>query len=591
MNGGSNSFAYLINQQLYLINNTNLLTVFFMKHLLKSVACLACASALFFSCTDNGAENGANTLTVTPSENIQFEASGNEAVTLTVDTDASSWDFTAPEWIDATQTDNTLMVNAQDNTTGTSRVGRIEFTAGNAEPVRVTVLQEAGSGSAGTGAASLQNSDGKSEAEITISFTDINNVPDGEAEVKLVLAEPLAQDVTATLVLDPEYLGEYILLHEDIECELFPEAAVSFSSETLTVRAGELESDPVTLTIDASSADVKSNVNYLVPVYVSEASGVELSSSDSRVNYLVRRHYEKEVKNVIYFEVNDCNPLNALEYLLEDGTPFFDAVILFAGNINYNSTDDQVYLSNNPNVSALLNESDVYLQPLRKKGIKVYLGLLGNHDAAGLCQLSDWGAQMFAAEVADAVKEYRIDGVNIDDEYSSSPILGNDWFTSPSAAAGSRLCYELSKAMDEVCDWDTEVSVFQYGQLWSLTSVDGHEPGEFVDFWVANYGGKTSPAAGMTYKQCSYNSVECNRGYMYGVDENSGRAAKEAGYGWYMWFAFDPSGTGSVVSNYSSTFPAMQAVARGLYDMELLEATGVYNKIGEGQYDPTRYER
>ncbi|MBO8445362.1 MAG: DUF1735 domain-containing protein [Bacteroidetes bacterium] len=562
-----------------------------MKRIVKIAACLACASALFFSCKEEPGDSGLNVLEVSPSENIQFEATGNEAVTLTVTTDADTWDFTAPEWIDATKTDNTLMVNAQDNTTSASRVGRLEFTAGNAESVKITVLQAAGSGASGDGSVSIVDASTETaDAEISVSFSSMSEIPSGTAQVKVVLADAVAEDVTVTLALDPEYLEEYILLHDDMDCELFPESAVKFSSETLTVRAGELESDPVTVTMDASVDGVKSNVKYLVPILAENVSGAEISSADSRVNYIVTRRLEKEVKNVIYFEVNDCNPLNALEYLLEDGTPFFDAVILFAGNINYNSTDDLVYLSNNPNVTALLDGTDTYLQPLREKGIKVYLGLLGNHDAAGLCQLSDWGAEQFAAEVADAVLEYRIDGVNLDDEYSSSPIIGNKWFTSRSSAAGCRLCYELSNAMDAVCDWETEVSVFQYGSLYSLTSVDGVDCSEFVDFWVANYGGSTRPQGNMTLKQCSFTSVECNRGYIYGVDESSARSAKEEGYGWCMWFAFDPSGTGTVSSNYSTTFPAMQSVARGLYDMELLEPTGVYNKIGEGQYDPTRYD-
>ena len=48
---------------------------------------------------------------------------------------ADSWDYTAPEWIVATQEENTLSVNAKDNTEA-SRVGRIEFIAGNAEQCR-----------------------------------------------------------------------------------------------------------------------------------------------------------------------------------------------------------------------------------------------------------------------------------------------------------------------------------------------------------------------------------------------------------------------------------------------------------------------
>lgn len=36
------------------------------------------------------------------------------------------------------------------------------------------------------------------------------------------------------------------------------------------------------------------------------------------------------VRNVCYFEVNDTNPLNALEFVLKDsGKLFFDDIILF----------------------------------------------------------------------------------------------------------------------------------------------------------------------------------------------------------------------------------------------------------------------
>ena len=564
-----------------------------MKRLLKFAACLAFAPFFMLSCEEQEPiAEVTNTLEVTPSDPISFLASGNAAVTLTVTTDADSWDYTAPEWIVATQEENTLSVNAKDNPEA-SRVGRIEFIAGNAEPVTVTVMQEEGSGSQGgdKGGASIVDTGNEGpDVELSVEYTSLDQITDATAEIKVVMKEAVAEEVTVTLGYDAAYLNEFKLTHDDMECELFPEAALKFSSNTLTVPAGQTESTPVTVTMVMDAEGVASMVTYLVPVYVESAEGAEVASDDSRVNYLVKRSLKKEVKNVVYFEVNDTNPMNAIEYLLEDGTPFFDAVILFAGNINYNSTDDLVYLSNNPNVTALLENSETYLQPLRKKGIKVYLGLLGNHDAAGLAQLSDWGARQFAAEVAAAVLEYKIDGVNLDDEYSSYPDLDNPWFTSPSAAAGSRLCYELKKAFDETVPWETEVSVFQYGSIWSLTSVDGVEPGEFVDFWVANYGGSTSPAAGMSYKQCSYLSIECNLGGgLYGATEERARSAKESGYGWCMWFAFDPSGSGSIRSNYSSSFNAMSNTARGLYDMELLTPTGVWHKIGEGQYDPERH--
>ena len=93
-----------------------------MKRLLKFAACLACAPFFLLSCEEQEpiAEE-TNTLEVTPSDPISFLASGNAAVTLTVTTDADSWDYTAPEWIVATQEENTLSVNAKDNTEASRR--------------------------------------------------------------------------------------------------------------------------------------------------------------------------------------------------------------------------------------------------------------------------------------------------------------------------------------------------------------------------------------------------------------------------------------------------------------------------------------
>ena len=561
-----------------------------MKLSLKFAACLFYTALLtLFACKK---EEQSNTLQVSPSGTITFAATNNSPVTLTVTTDADSWDYSlSANWIEATKEGNTLVVNVQDNTTSSNLTGRIIFTAGNAERVVISVTQEAGSSEETLSGGLLRDVESEEkDIEIGVSFTSLNDVPEATVELKVVLSEAHNEDVVVTIEYDSAYLNEFILTHDDMECELFPETAISFSSTTLTVPAGSLESESITITLDTDADGVVSVTTYLIPIYVTEAQGVEFISDNMRVNYLFTRTLEKEVKNVYYVETNDTNPLNALEYLLEDGTPFFDAVVLFSGNINYDSTNDLVYLSKNTGISALLNGTDTFLQPLRDKGIKVYIGILGNWDEAGVAQLSDLGAYYFAADVAAEILEYKIDGVSLDDEYSSLPDLNNWWFTTRSYAAGSRLCYELKQAMGNSVPWDTEVSVFRYGYLSSLVSVDGYEPGTFVDFWVGNYGSSTSPASGMTYKQCSFASIECNlKSGTSSATESNARSAKANGYGWCMWFAFDPSGTGSISSNYSNSFTLMNNVARGLYDMEIQTPTGVYNKTSDG-YDPTRYE-
>ena len=90
-------------------------------------------------------EEDDNVLEVSPMDPIVFKASGNEAVVLTVSTDAEAgWTFTAPEWLTAEKSEDgkTLTVNATDNETEEVRSGEIVFSAGTAEPVKIAVKQE-----------------------------------------------------------------------------------------------------------------------------------------------------------------------------------------------------------------------------------------------------------------------------------------------------------------------------------------------------------------------------------------------------------------------------------------------------------------
>lgn len=550
------------------------------KSLFLSAASVLFAVAATTSCTQKVQEN--DTLSVEPSIAIEFEAKDNEAVRLTVTTTASEWTYTAPEWIEAAAEGNVLVVNAKENTTGDERIGRIVFNAGNAEPVKITVSQltgKEGPDQPVTGdkvAVKLVSTDKtldiltKTKERITLNVT-------------LSIEEAVAYPVEVELFVDKDHLSEYNYVNK-VETELFPEDKITLSQSSLVINAGETQ---VSTTVTLDPSELEFATSYLVPLYVKNVRNAQVKQSACRVNYTVLRQNDREVKNVVYIEVNDCNPLNCLEYVLEDGTPFFDAVILFAANINYNQDNDVVYLHNNPNVQALLDETDVYLQPLRKAGIKVYLGLLGNHDAAGLAQLSDWGAKEWAAEVAEACKTYKLDGVNLDDEYSSSPDLSNKWFTRPSDAAGARLMYELKVALKKACPWPTEVSFFDFGSLYTVPEVDGHPQSEFIDFHVANYGLASSPFGDLTKKQCSGASIELNKGYT--ISQSKAEQIKNDGYGWIMWFAFDPSGTGSVSNNRTHSVNQFKNVARGCYGKELKNPTGVYNKIKEGKYDPKRY--
>lgn len=411
-----------------------------------------------------------------------------------------------------------------------------------------------------------------------------------QTDVFFRLTKAPQKGVDVKIEVDPDYLDAYNAEH-GTQFQLFPAANVSIAREgRLLLAPDETRSADVGITLTASD-ELQENVTYALPLEaVSPTEGITLGDKARHALYLIKDMRSQSdadkgpdaVKTVLYFEVNDTNPLNALEFVLkESGKLFFDEVVLFSANINYNAETGRVYVLNNPNVQFLLDHNEEFLQPLRKRGIKVILGILGNHDAAGVAQLSDMGCREFAKELAAYCRAYNLDGVGFDDEYSGSPDLSNPWFAPWSSAAASRLLYETKKAMP-----DKTVMVYYLGAISSdgITPVDGILPCEFVDYAVADYGGSAAPMQGMTRKQCSGMSIELNRG-SGDSSEGTARERKNAGYGYYMFFALGH--TNSLVDDFFSyrfQVARCQAVARGLYEEELLMPEYYYKKD-----DATRY--
>jgi hypothetical protein len=139
-----------------------------------------------------------------------------------------------------------------------------------------------------------------------------------------------------------------------------------------------------------------------------------------------------KVKTAVYIEVNDDNPLNAGSYILDDGTYLFDYVILFAANIRNRNcavdggdgcTESGPHVHFNPNVRYILNNRNKYIKPLQDKGMKVLLGLLGDHDGIGFGTLNDTQRVTFIADLKKDVEDNGLDGVDFDDEWGSK----EDW--------------------------------------------------------------------------------------------------------------------------------------------------------------------
>lgn len=549
----------------------------------------AISSGAFVSCKDSGEEATKNSLKVSPAADITFLAEGNEDVVLTVETDASSWNFEKSDWITAKQEGNKLTLNAEANKTETVRPGRVTIMAGNADPVKINVTQKAAGENPGPGE--------KVEGSLSMEGeTNIQFAAEGAQPVKKTLTftldKAVENDVVVEIRLDEQHVKEYNFDH-GTEYKVFPADACTIANEgKLTVKKGET-SATVEVTINPSEK-LEFVTTYMVPLQaVAKTEGVSVKKEKTYVDLLVSKASSKKIRNICYFEVNDCNPLNALEYLLDDGQPFFDAVVLFAGNINWNESKQEVYFHANPNVQALLDNSEELLQPLRKKGIKVLMDVLGNHDRAGVAGLSDYGCEQFGRTLAQLCLDYKLDGIGFDDEYSNYYGGGsNKWFAGPSEQQAARLCYETKKALKELCPWETWVHLYYLGYIQrSLPSVtiDGKEiqPGEFIDNVCADYGGAASPVKGMTNSGCAGTSIQLNFGQT--ISESFARQKMEQGYGWIMWFSFDPSGTGSVGSNRAHSLEQFRNMAKGCYGQNVQDPKNEYKKISEGKYDTKPY--
>lgn len=399
-----------------------------------------------------------------------------------------------------------------------------------------------------------------------------------QTSLKVGVTQAPASAITATVAFDAAYLEIYNAEH-GTSYELYPAENVMITGDgVVTIPAGAYESAEVGVTI-AAAASLDADKTYLVPISIVSATGTEIKDDATHCVYLVKDRRslgncfkgDDLPRGILILQVGDTNPLNALSFELENGKLLWDAVVLFASNINYHATEKRPYLNLTSKVQFLLANRETYVEPLRKRGIKVLLGILGNRDAAGLAQLSEAGARDFAQEVANVCNTYGLDGVFLDDEYASEPDLNNPAFTEHGQQAAARMCYESKRAMP-----DKLVGCYQYGPMPGVPSVDGVDADEYLDIMVPDYGsGCAGPIGNMSYKKCAAVSIEFNLGH--GSLGLGIPYIEKYGCGWFMGFASDPS-------HFTNDFGVLYKGCEQLYGVSLKAPTTFYKKD-----DPTPY--
>lgn len=299
--------------------------------------------------------------------------------------------------------------------------------------------------------------------------------------------------------------------------------------------------------------------------------GISANAKMEKIN-IPSADKDSGIKLFSFIEVNDTNPLNNLNFTLKkSGKPLVDIVVLFSANMNYDDVNDKVYVHMNSNVQHLLTNRAKYLQPLKEKGIKILLGIMGNHDRSGIASLSAARSKLFAKELKETCEKYDLDGVFFDDEYSKYATPPSSGFVVPSNDAAARLSYETKLAMP-----DKLVTVYVYTKTASFPNpVEGTKAGNFVDYAIHDYGNNfdlSKAYPGLPKSRMAMASQEFNLNRYASIQSLKNLRAN--GYGAHMIFAMDPN-RGNFTTHQ---LPAMKIIAKELYDDELLYLDKPYSK-------------
>lgn len=205
-----------------------------------------------------------------------------------------------------------------------------------------------------------------------------------------------------------------------------------------------------------------------------------------------------DIKNILYVEVNDINPLNAGSYTLKNsGKAYFDYVLIFAANIR--GVDGKATLYNNPNVQAVLDGKAKYIKQLQDKGIKVLLSILGDHTGLGVANMSDAQVEDFATQLANAVTTYGLDGIDFDDEWAE---YGKNGYPASSTGSYAKLITKLRAKMGA----DKIITVFHFGYSGELSTVS-----DKINYGMYPYfGGYGGPYMGLPNSKWAAYAINLN---------------------------------------------------------------------------------
>lgn len=278
-----------------------------------------------------------------------------------------------------------------------------------------------------------------------------------------------------------------------------------------------------------------------------EKEAVAKLPKDQAVSVISIPNIKNGPLGVCYVEVNNADIRNVGKYTLNaGGKRLFDMAIIFAANINYNTSTGKAVLYYNTNVANVLNNKATYIEPLQAKGIKVLLSVLGNHQGAGICNFnSQADAQAFAQQLSNAVTTYGLDGIDFDDEYAD---YGNNGTGQPNSSSFVYLVTALRQLMPTKL-----ITFYYYGPAASRLSFNGVTVGSKIDYsWNAMYGTYSVPnVPGLPASNLGPAAIDI-QATSSATAANLATQTKNNNYGVYLYYNLPNANSESYLSSVSN---------------------------------------
>ncbi|WP_433163500.1 endo-beta-N-acetylglucosaminidase H [Kribbella sp. CA-247076] len=256
--------------------------------------------------------------------------------------------------------------------------------------------------------------------------------------------------------------------------------------------------------------------------------------------------------SVVYVEVNNESMTNVAKYTLaEGGAQVFDVALIFAANINYDGTN--AYLHFNENVQNVLDNVATEVRPLQQKGIKVLLSILGNHQGAGFANFpTQQAADAFAQELADAVNQYGLDGIDFDDEYAG---YGNNGTGQPNDFSFVYLVSALRQKLPNKL-----ITLYDIGPASDRLTYNGVSIANTFDYaWNPWYGTWMVPSGPSAKSRLSPAAVSYSATSSSTAASLAQRTVDE-GYGVFLTYNLTSANTASYISAFTDKLYGSAAV-------------------------------